>query len=94
MKVLEQTKQRAAKRKRADEHIETPKEYKCPISMELMDDPVVCSDGHTYNRTSIEELFRLRKYISPITREKLNKIMTPNITLRKVINDYIENIIP
>ena len=26
----------------------------CPISMEIMRDPVICADGHTYERADIE----------------------------------------
>ena len=31
-----------------------PKELCCPISHELMKDPVVAGDGHTYERSCIE----------------------------------------
>jgi hypothetical protein len=30
-------------------------ELSCPISMQLMTDPVVADDGHTYQRETIEE---------------------------------------
>jgi hypothetical protein len=33
----------------------TPNELSCPISFELMTDPVVADDGHTYQRYAIEE---------------------------------------
>lgn len=81
------------KRKKADEDMNTPVEFRCPISMELMHDPVVCSDGHTYDKESIDRMFKINKLISPMTREKINKIYTPNITLKKLINDYIEKMI-
>ena len=29
----------------------------CPISMEIMRDPVICADGHTYERAEIESWF-------------------------------------
>ena len=31
-----------------------PKDFCCPISHELMKDPVVAGDGHTYERSCIE----------------------------------------
>ena len=34
--------------------------YQCAISMEIMADPVVCSDGKTYDRPNIEEHFERR----------------------------------
>jgi pyridoxal/pyridoxine/pyridoxamine kinase len=32
----------------------TPDELSCPISMQLMTDPVMADDGHTYQRDAIE----------------------------------------
>jgi hypothetical protein len=90
MKEKEETRIRVAKRKRAENDVNVPDEYKCPISMELMVDPVVCSDGHTYERESIEKLFRTNKYKSPLTREKITKALIPNVNLKKLINDYVE----
>ncbi len=29
--------------------------FECPINYDLMHDPVLCADGHTYERASIEE---------------------------------------
>ena len=29
---------------------EIPPEFICPISFAVMDDPVICDDGHTYDR--------------------------------------------
>ena len=30
-------------------------DFECPITMEIMDDPVICCDGFTYERRAIEE---------------------------------------
>jgi hypothetical protein len=35
-----------------------PNEFFCPISFEMMSEPVVASDGHTYERLDIERWFR------------------------------------
>ncbi len=32
---------------------EIPNEYICPISMDIMSDPVICEDGYTYDRECI-----------------------------------------
>jgi Leucine-rich repeat (LRR) protein len=42
----------------------------CPISHQIMQDPVKCSDGKTYERAAIENWFRIRG-TSPFTRETL-----------------------
>eukprot|EP00752_Nemacystus_decipiens_P013348 g11818.t1 len=34
-----------------------PDQFRCPITQDLMDDPVVAEDGHSYERSAIEEWF-------------------------------------
>lgn len=68
---------------------DVPDEYKCPISKELMRDPVVASDGHTYEREWIEKIMSRNGY-SPITREEfLFPFLIPNWNIRIAIEDYI-----
>ena len=58
----------------------------CPISLEKMEYPVIASDGHSYDKSSLEKLFKNRIALSPITREKLDKnIMINNLTLKKLL---------
>jgi hypothetical protein len=62
-----------------------PESFYCPIGMEMMCDPVVCSDGHSYERTHIEDWFS-RSDISPITGNPVNKdFLVPNHALRLAI---------
>ena len=67
--------------------IKVPAEFCCPISTDKMDDPVVASDGHSYDRASIEPVLAgdLR---SPLTREALEPVVYPNRNLRKRILEY------
>lgn len=68
-----------------------PDEYKCPITREIMRDPVCASDGHTYERMAIEEwvLFnssRKKAVISPKTQLPLsNHDLRPNYSIRSLI---------
>lgn len=63
-----------------------PEDFRCPISLELMMDPVTISTGHTYDRTSIQKWFNAGNIICPKTGEKLtNTDLIPNIALYKVI---------
>lgn len=84
--------------KQEDENtITIPDEYKCPISLNIMKDPVICSDGHTYDKKSISQLFSSKNNTtsikSPKTRESLDKnIMIPNYNLRKIIEEYLASI--
>ena len=43
----------------------------CPITLAPLIDPVVASDGHTYERCAIEAWFRAGHKISPVTGEEL-----------------------
>jgi hypothetical protein len=69
-----------------------PHEFCCPMTMEVMSDPVVASDGHTYEKKALERIFSTSR-ISPLTREKLNtKIAIPNLNLKKRIRDYPDDL--
>jgi len=57
----------------------------CPISYDMMDDPVMTSDGHTYEREAIESWLE-RKRASPLSNRDLDDpTVRPNIALRNVI---------
>jgi hypothetical protein len=67
-----------------------PKEYYCPISLELMVDPVMAADGNSYERECIEGWFLLHN-TSPLTNAQLqHKTLTRNHNLRKLIEDWKE----
>ena len=63
---------------------EPPHNYLCPITGELMDDPVVAADGHTYERAAIETWFR-RRNTSPMTNQVIAPTLLPNFTVRSMI---------
>ena len=47
-----------------------PEDLVCPISHELMVDPVLAADGHAYERSAIEQ-WLTRSHTSPLTGEPL-----------------------
>ena len=58
------------------------KEYMCPITADIMTDPVSTLDGFTYERTAITEWLRTND-TSPSTGAKLeSKRLIPNVTVR------------
>lgn len=61
--------------------------YMCPITQQLMREPVLAADGHSYERTAIEEWFRVSNR-SPLTNCVINNQLSPNITLRATIQAY------
>ena len=77
------------KEKRLRAALRVPDAYVCPITRELMHDPVFASDGHTYERDAIEAWFA-RKDTSPMTNEPLaHKHLTPNIAIRSAIFELL-----
>ncbi|KAK7250547.1 hypothetical protein RIF29_33053 [Crotalaria pallida] len=71
-------------------------DFRCPISLELMTDPVTIETGHTYDRVSILKWFRSGKLICPKTGKRLSSIeWVPNSAIRRLIHQYcFENGIP
>ena len=56
--------------------------YVCPITHEPCADPVIASDGHTYEREAILAHLVLRSE-SPLTREPLDAMVWPNYALMR-----------
>ena len=71
---------------------EPPELYLCPITHELMKDPVVCGDGFTYERAAIEAWLRNKKHpVSPMTGEPVDpKAIIPNHSLKSDIISWME----
>ncbi|GMJ06679.1 plant U-box 19 [Hibiscus trionum] len=64
-----------------------PEDFRCPISLELMIDPVTVSTGQTYDRPSIQKWLKAGHSICPKTGEKLTSTeLVPNTNLRKLIH--------
>ena len=62
--------------------------FQCPLTMEVMTDPVITADGQTYERTEIESWFARGERTSPLTGAELpNTNLTPNIALRNAIQE-------
>ena len=69
---------------------DAPEEFLCPISMEVMQDPVIAADGHTYERRAIEAWFS-RARTSPVTNEPLEHLhLIPAHTIRSLIQRRLE----
>ncbi|XP_028991610.1 WD repeat, SAM and U-box domain-containing protein 1-like isoform X2 [Betta splendens] len=68
---------------------ESPDEFLCPISRELMKDPVIAADGYSYERESIESWIRGRNKSSPMTNLPLQTtLLTPNRSLKTAITRW------
>ena len=64
-----------------------PNEFQCCISYEIMVDPVIAEDGHSYEKKEIERWFR-EHHRSPKTNQPIGTTLTENHALRNVIQDW------
>jgi ankyrin repeat protein len=69
--------------------------FLCPITQDYMRDPVITSDGLTYERRAIEDWFARRRSqmlpcTSPLTGERLStEALIPNVILRGLIGEVL-----
>tara|TARA_B110000046_G_scaffold84533_2_gene92636 strand:+ start:77 stop:1690 length:1614 start_codon:yes stop_codon:yes gene_type:complete len=74
-----------------------PNEFFCPLTLEIMKDPVVASDGFTYERNAIERVMmrdQMRKLArSPMTQSELEPVLFPNRALLKRIREFEEDML-
>ncbi|XP_052196469.1 U-box domain-containing protein 21 [Diospyros lotus] len=70
-----------------------PKYFRCPISLDLMKDPVTLSTGITYDRENIEKWIESGNQNCPITNQVLRNFdLIPNHAIRRMIQDWcVEN---
>ncbi len=68
--------------------MQVPDYFRCPISHEIISDPVVAADGITYERKEIAT-WLTHHNTSPLTNiPLLNKTLIPNVNLRQAIEEY------
>jgi hypothetical protein len=77
----------AAMRQREAAAAAPPHNFLCPITTELMEDPVVAMDGHTYEREAIATWFQMHD-TSPLTRAVIPPTLVPNVNLRSQIASW------
>lgn len=69
--------------------------FRCPISQEVMREPVVTCDGQTYEKQNIQEWFRRGTQTSPLTNLPLDsKEVVPNLALRQAVADFNTKVCP
>ncbi|MFQ6622569.1 hypothetical protein Gotur_001434 [Gossypium turneri] len=68
-----------------------PEELRCPISLQLMYEPVVIASGQTYERICIEKWFSDGHDTCPKTQQKLPHLsLTPNYCVKGLIASWCE----
>jgi hypothetical protein len=68
---------------------EIPHEFICPISLEIMSDPVILEDGFSYQRDNIMK-WLLNNNTSPMTRQCINTSnILDNVPLKTAIDEFL-----
>jgi hypothetical protein len=74
----------------AQESVRVPQSFLCPITQEIMADPVMTVDGQVYERTAINEWLRRGNNTSPLTALVLpSLVLTPERPLKRAIEEYL-----
>lgn len=70
-----------------------PPKFRCPLTKELFQDPVISCDGITYERLAIEAHFNAGNDTNPITGQKLDNLtLVPDTALKAQIEDYYSSL--
>ncbi|OVA06309.1 WD40 repeat [Macleaya cordata] len=70
-----------------------PKDFICPITSQILSDPVTLETGQTYERRAIQEWLERGNTTCPITRQPLSATLLPktNYVLKRLITSWKEN---
>ncbi|GMH20327.1 hypothetical protein Nepgr_022168 [Nepenthes gracilis] len=80
---------RSAEHKRKPDSVVMPEDFLCPISLEMMRDPVIIATGQTYERAYIQRWMDTGNVTCPKTQQMLqNLTLTPNYVLRSLISQW------
>nr|GLL32333.1 U-box domain-containing protein 21-like [Ipomoea trifida]GMD13736.1 U-box domain-containing protein 21-like [Ipomoea batatas] len=80
--------------KNGGRELKIPSNFMCPISLDLMKDPVMLPTGITYDRDSIEAWLEAGNRTCPLTKQALlaGSDPVPNHAIRQMIQDWcVEN---
>lgn len=73
---------------RGMEQKKRPHEHLCPITMEVMRDPVMILCGDTFERSEITKWFEQNNTCPHCRQKPPTKTMIPNLAVRKMIEDW------
>lgn len=77
--------------RRSDQMPVPPEELRCPISLQLMYNPVIIASGQTYERICIEKWFSDGHNTCPKTQQELPHLgLTPNYCVKGLVASWCE----
>lgn len=73
-----------------NEGLPVPASFRCPITQEIMQNPVTTVDGHSYEKEQIRGWFQRGMQTSPLTNLPLASLqLVENMALKQAIDEYI-----
>eukprot|EP00976_Prorocentrum_cordatum_P063839 1177245-Prorocentrum_minimum.AAC.1 len=72
--------------------VDQPRSLDCPITQDIMRDPVMDANGHTFERAAIEAALRERPGVFPLTNERYpdgEARLMPNRAVKHIIQEYL-----
>lgn len=79
------------KQSQSSSPVSIPADFCCPLSLELMTDPVIVASGQTYERIFIKNWIDLGLHVCPKTRQTLvHTNLIPNYTVKALIANWCE----
>lgn len=74
------------------ETLTCPEEFRCPLSKDLMRDPVIVATGQTFDRPFIQKWLKAGNRTCPLTQQVLSHtILTPNHIIRGMISKWCKS---
>lgn len=68
-----------------------PDDFRCPISLDLMKDPVIVASGHTYDRHSIAQWIESGHHTCPKSGQRLiHMALIPNYALKSLVHQWCQ----
>ncbi|KAJ4956255.1 hypothetical protein NE237_013038 [Protea cynaroides] len=75
-----------------DGPLSCPEQFRCPLSKELMRDPVILATGQTYDRPFIQKWLKEGNRTCPVTQQVLSHtLLTPNYLVQDMISLWCKN---
>ncbi|KAH7421768.1 hypothetical protein KP509_13G074400 [Ceratopteris richardii] len=73
------------------EDVVVPEDFRCPISLDIMTDPVIIATGHTYERSSITRWIEEGNHTCPKSGLMMaHTVLIPNEALRNLIQQWCD----
>lgn len=80
------------KQSQTEAGVPIPADFRCPLSLELMSDPVIVASGQTYERGHIQQWLEQGMITCPKTRQTLShRNLIPNYTVKALIANWCES---